>query len=176
MITNGIVLIENVPFRLEISASLFSGRGRIGIHGLVESSIEAPIAAGIAAADRVSDFLERPSAGLSTHNLHFTISVPASPDSPIIGTSFHLALAVSTMLLLCRMQAPQDSVFTGGCDEGGDTLPIDAATAKRAGAKMLGFRRIVLPTRNFDFFSGDIIQSPVRNLYEVFALLGDVNA
>lgn len=161
---------ENYPHRLLIEASRKRGAGRIAIHGLIESSVEAPIAAAVSAADQVSDMLERPSAQLSANDLTIRVTVPSAPESPIVGESFHLALAVSVLFLLTRMQAPGDTIFTGGCDEDGRILSIGLEREKRKGAAMLGFRRIVLPVRNFDFFSRDVVQSPVRNLLEVFAL------
>lgn len=170
-LTNGIVLINDYPHRLQILSSLSRGSGRIAIHGLVDSSIEEPIAAGIAAAERVSDFLERPCAELQAHDISVAITIPSSPDSPLLGKSFHLGLAVNLMLLLSRVPAPNDSVFTGGIDDEGNVIMVEGAAAKRKGSALLGFQRIFLPTGNFDFFERSINQVPLRNIYESWGVL-----
>ena len=163
----GIALIDSLPFRIKCDVSLVRGRGEILISGPVEETIEETINVAIRHANELSDFEDTPFPNLANFNLHIRVRLPAA-SNPITGPSWGLLLSLELILCLLRRRPTFDAFVTEEIDSRGDVLRVGDIEGKRNGAKTLGGERIILPSRQLDFFNSSIIQIPVSNLFEAY--------
>lgn len=166
----GIALIDHLPFRITCEASLVRGHGDILISGPIDPSIEETINATLGFAYELCSLGEGVFPDLSNHNLHIRIRLPASP-APIVGPSLGLLLSLELLLSLTRQRTSLSSYVTGAIDAEGNILPVGAIEEKRRGVRSLGGERLVLPSRQLDFFSTEVIQIPVSNIFEAYRVV-----
>jgi predicted S18 family serine protease len=165
----GIALISGLPFRITCDVVLKPGPGDVIISGPVEPTIEETINASIRFANELASFDEGAFPDLSNKSLHIRIGLPASP-APIVGPSYGLLLSLRLICTLLKRSPRIYAYVTGDIDDEGNVHSVGGITEKRRGALQLGGpgTNLVLPTSQLDFYSTEVIQIPVSNIYEAY--------
>ena len=166
----GIALLDHLPFRITCEASLIRGHGDIIISGPVDPSIEETINATLGFAYELCSLGEGRFPDLSVHNLHIRIRLPNS-SAPIVGPSIGLLLCLELLLCLTRQRTNLSTFVTGELDAEGNVLAVGAIEEKRKGVRSLGGERLILPSGQLDFFSTEVIQIPVANIFEAYRVV-----
>lgn len=167
----GIVLADDLPFRLECDVRLKRGQGEIMIAACVAdpNTIEEIVNNAIGFADEIIGLEERPFPDLSSHDLLIRLSTPGL-GTPIFGPSYGLLLSLGIIFALNRTAPTITACVTGEVNGSGEVLDVGDISKKRRGAVVLGFDKLMLPTSQVDFFSSEVVQIPVATIFEAYTV------
>lgn len=165
----GIVLIDDLPFCLECHVQVKPGRGDIIILGQIEPAIEETINNAIRWANLIHSLEDdsKDFPNLGDRSLRISLGVRDYP-TPILGPSYGLLLGLAIVLALLGRRQTLHPYVTGGVDEDGVVQNVGGISQKRKGVKQLGGSHLILPAAQTDFFSGDVVQIPVRTIFDAY--------
>ena len=166
----GIALLSGLPFRITCDVALRPGCGDVIISGPVEPSIEETINVSIKFANELASFGEGVYPDLSNKSLNIRIGLPASP-APILGPSYGLLLSLGLICTLLKRSPRISAYVTGDLDSEGNVRSVGGIEEKRRGIVQLGGTTLILPTSQLDFYSTEVIQIPVSNIYEAYRVV-----
>lgn len=167
MNAKGLVIYEEQVLTLEVGVSLEAGTGEVFIDGPVDAGIETNFNRAFAFAHNMADLEEFTIPDLSGIDIYLSFKLPI-PEVPVVGDSYGLAL---TLALCCAFEGNvvnPELVITGCLDELGNITHVEGIDRKRTAAAKLGYRHIMLPSGQLDFFNKDIDQIPVRDVFEAW--------
>jgi predicted ATP-dependent serine protease len=161
-IAYGIILVDDAARRLAVSAEFKLGRGMLITECLVTQEIRVVLYSVMEAIAGLESYIE----GLSctkfgTHDL----IIKMDSKIPVGGESYGLPLAMAIVAAMLRQELSDKTCFTGVIEPGGIILPVEDIDKKRHFAAMLGFQKIVLPSRQLDLLNSEINQCPVDSIY-----------
>lgn len=160
----GIVLTEDFAYKLGVSALFAKGNGYLKVDGKVTTSIKVVMYAVIETIKALEDYVDGLDASFfrAERDLHVTISSRGA--DPVGGESYGLPLAMAITAAMLRKEIPSDICFTGIITPSGEVATVEDIARKRTFAAALGFKKIVLPDTQLDYFNSEINQCPVNSL------------
>jgi ATP-dependent Lon protease len=169
--TNGIVLLDNLALRLEISCDLKFGGGDVIIRGPITTEIEDVYRRALNACCTLSDYGEFVLPDLERTDICLRLAVNGGDDIPVGGASYGLALALVLASSFAGRAVSAQLAICGGIAEDASVQRVEGIDKKRRQARRLGYGQLMLPCGQLDFFSRDIDQIPVSDIYQAWTVL-----
>jgi ATP-dependent Lon protease len=163
----GLVIYEDQVLTLDVGVTFEKGTGEVFVSGPVDEGIEKNFNRAFEFAHNLADLEEFILPDFSGIDIHLRFGL-AIPDVPIVGDSYGLALTLALCCACEGMELNENICITGCLDHNGDIVVVEGIERKRFAAAKLGYRHIMLPAGQLDYFNKDIDQIPVRNVFEAW--------
>ena len=163
----GIVIVDGTCHKLLIHTLFRTGHGECKIRGPVGEEFKLAFMAAFNALHELEDYLDDFDIGVfAEKDLQVNVRIPDLPNTPVVGESYGLALAMSIIGAATNRPLPTHIAFLGCLGPAGEVLPVGGLAMKRAYAKRLGFSTVMIPTSQLDMMNREITQAPFATISE----------